>query len=103
MGMAVDKPHKLAHSGFGIAAFGIALLAGSGLLVAFNWPTANDVNVNRIFLGKAMVACGLLETVALTLAATALTETRHKPIIPIVALLLAGGPLALVLVGQFGN
>lgn len=101
--MAVHKTHKLAHSGFGIAAFGIALLAGAGLLVAFSWPATNDANANRIFLGKAMVACGLLETIAFTLAGTALTETRHKPMVPIVALILAGGTLALVLVGLFGN
>jgi hypothetical protein len=103
MGTAVHKPHKLAHSGFGIAAFGIALLAGAGLLAAFSWPTMHDVNLNRIFLGKAMVACALLETVAFTLAGAALADTRHKPVVPVVALILAGGPLALVVVGLFAN
>jgi hypothetical protein len=103
MGTALHKPHKLAHNGFGIAAFGIALLAGAGLLVAFSWPGPNGTGLNRIFLGKAMVACGLLETVAFTLAGTALTDTRHKSMVPIAALILAGGPLALVIVGLFGD
>ena len=103
MGTALHKPHKLADNGFGIAAFGIALLAGAGLLVAFSWPGPNGTGLNRIFLGKAMVECGLVETVAFTLAGTALTDTRHKSMVPIAALILAGGPLALVIVGLFGD
>jgi hypothetical protein len=103
MGTALGKPHKLAHSGFGIAAFGIALLAGAGLLVAFTWRAPNGVDLDRIFLGKAMVACGLLETMAFTLAGMALTDTRHKSMFPIAALILAGGTLALVIMGLFGD
>lgn len=105
----MHKPQKLTHGGFGhggfgLAAFGIALVAGAGLLAAFNWPAPHDADLNRIFLGKAMVACALLETVAFTLAGTALTDTRHnRPVVAIMALLLAGGPLALVMVGLFAN
>jgi hypothetical protein len=103
MGTALHEPHKLSHSGFGIAAFGIALLAGSGLLVAFSWPDPNGLDLNRIFLGKVMVACGLLEASAFTLAGTALTDMRHKTMFPIAALVLAGGTLALVIAGLFGD
>ena len=103
MGTPLYKPQRLGHSGFGIAAFGIALLGGAMLLVAFTWRAPNGAELNRIFLGKAMVACGLLETVAFTLAGTALTDTSRKSIFPIAALILAGGPLALVIVGLFGD
>jgi len=102
-GMALGKPYKSAHSGFGIAAFGIALLAGAGLLVAFNQPEQHDPNVTRIFLGKAMVACGFLETMAFTLAGTALTDTRRKSVFSIAALIVAGGTLAVIIVGLFGD
>ena len=104
MGTALDRPHKLAHSGLGISAFGIALVAGAGLLVAFislgQPPEANFQN--RDVLGLVMVACGLLETIAIGLAGTALIGARHKTTFSIAALTLACGPLALVIAGLFG-
>ena len=103
MGTALLKPRKSAHSRLGIAAFGIALLAGAGLLAAFSWPPQNDVDLNRIFLGKAMVACGLLETMAFTLAGAALAHSGDKLVFPIAALILTSVPLALVIVGLFAN
>ena len=101
-GTALDKPHKSAHSGLGISAFGIALFAGAGLVVAVILLDPIVARLNQIFLGKVMVACGLLETIAITLAGAALTDTRHKTIFPIAAILLACGPLALVIAGLFG-
>jgi len=103
MEVALGKPQKLGHSGFGIAAFGIALLAGVGLLVAFSRPEQHDPNIGRIFIGKAMVACGFLETMAFTLAGMSLTDTRHKSTFPIAALILAGGTLAVVILALFGD
>lgn len=100
----MDRPHKLAHSGLGISAFGIALLAGAGLLVAFEALGSDPVALwlNGNFLSKVMVACGLLETVSVTLAGTALADTRYRTTFPIAALLLACGPLALVIASLFG-
>ena len=95
------KQRKLAYSGLGIGAFCIALLAGVWLLVAYSRPEHSDRD--RIFLGKAMVACGLLDTMAFTLAGAALAETRHKLAVPVAALILAGVPLCFILVGLFGD
>lgn len=44
-----------------------------------------------------MVGCGVLEVVAIGLAMTELFEAKHKTILPIAALILGFGPLALVL------
>ena len=97
----MSKQRKLAHSQVGIAAFGIALVALIWLCVAYSRPEQTDLD--RIFLAKAMVACGFLDTMAFTLAGASLADTRHKLAISVAALVTAGVPLCIVIAGLFGD
>jgi hypothetical protein len=91
-------PHVRVHSGLGIAAVGLALIAGAGLAAAFSLFGFEPLAVlqNQRLLILAMVGSGLLEFVAIALAWTALIDDTQKVTFPVAALLLACGPLCLV-------